>query len=62
MDALYAAHSECLIIIFDLRLPDGHAQLHRQRVALAGHTDVEDLDEDHRVLIIRPGWISEAAA
>jgi len=59
---LYPSHPECLVVFFDLSHPDGPAELHRQRAAWAEYTDIEALDEDHFVLIIRPGWAAEAAA
>ena len=58
---LYPTHPEYLNMIFDLTKPDGAASLERQRTALAGHTSVETLDEDHTALIVRPGWVSRAA-
>ena len=59
---LYLSHPECLLIAFDLRERGTTAALHRQRSAWAEYSDIEALDEDHFVLIIRPGWASEAAA
>ncbi len=59
---LYISHPECLIVVFDLRHSNGRAELHRHHAALAEHTDLEALDEDHFALIIRPGWASEAGA
>jgi hypothetical protein len=55
-------HPEYLVVMFDLREPGGPAELHRQRAAWAEYTDIEALDEDHFVLIVRPGWVSKAAA
>jgi hypothetical protein len=60
-EPLYPSHPECLVVLFDLRHPNGPAELHRQRAALAEHTDIEALSEDVFALIIRPGWASEAA-
>jgi hypothetical protein len=59
---LYLNHPECLVVIFDLREPNGRAELHRQRAAWAEYSDIEALDEDHFALVIRPGWASEVAA
>ncbi len=56
---LYLTHPECLVIAFDLREPDGPAELRRLRAALRNHADVETLDEDHLVLVVRPGWVLE---
>jgi hypothetical protein len=59
---LYPNHPEDLIVLFDLREPDGAAELHRQRAAWAEYSDIEALDEHHFGLIIRPGGALEAAA
>jgi hypothetical protein len=59
---LYPSHPECLVVIFDLRHPNGSAELHHHRAALAEHADIEALIEDVFALIIRPGWASEPAA
>lgn len=59
---LYLNHPEHLIVIFDLREPGGPSELHRQRAAWAEYADIEALDQDHFVLVLRPGWASEAAA
>jgi hypothetical protein len=58
---LYPSDPEFLLMVFDLREPDGAASLHRQRDALASYSDIEVLDEDHLALIVRPGWASEPA-
>jgi hypothetical protein len=62
MHPLYVSHPECLIVIFDLAEPDGPAALERQRDALARYTSIETPDEAHVALIVRPGWVSQAAA
>jgi hypothetical protein len=59
---LYLNDAECLIMLFDVRQPEAAESLHRQRAAWAEYSDIEALDEDHFVLIVRPGWASEAAA
>jgi hypothetical protein len=59
---LYLSDPEFLLVVFDLREPDGAASLHRQHAALAAYSDIETLDEDHFILIVRPGWASEPAA
>jgi hypothetical protein len=58
---LYPSHPEFLLVVFDLREPDGAASLHRQRDALVSYSDIEALDEDHLTLIVPPGWASEPA-
>ena len=62
LDQLYPNHPEALIVLFDLSHPDGPAELHRQRAALAEHADIEALTEDVFALVVRTGWVSEAAA
>ena len=61
-EPLYLSHPECLVVLFDLREPNGPAELNRQRAAWAEYSDIEALDEDHVALILRPGWASRAAA
>ena len=60
--SLYPSHPECLIVLFDLSHPNGPEELHRHRAALAEHADIEALTEDVFALVIRPGWVSGAAA
>ena len=55
-------HPETLLVVFDLCQPGVVDALHGQRAAWAEYSDLEALDEDHFVLIVRPGWASEAAA
>ena len=52
---------ECLIVLFDLREAGAPESLHRQRSAWQAYSDIEALDADHVALIVRPGWVSEAA-
>ena len=59
---LYPSDPECLLIAFDLREMGAAAALHKQRAAWAEYSEIEALDKDHFVLIVRPGWASEAAA
>jgi hypothetical protein len=58
----YPKTPECLIVLFDLRIPDAAEELHHARAAWQEDSDIEALDEDHFILIVRPGWVSEAAA
>ena len=59
---LYLNNPECLLVAFDIRDPGAVAALHRQRARLAEYSDLEALDENHFVLVVRPGWVLEAAA
>lgn len=41
-------------ILFDLRIAGSAERLHRERSVWQERSDIEALDEDHFVLIIRP--------
>jgi hypothetical protein len=43
------------LVIFDVRIPGVAASLHRDRAAWGERSDIEALDEDHYVLLVRPG-------
>lgn len=43
------------LAIFDIRIPGAAARLHNERAAWAECGDVEALDKNHFVLIVRPG-------
>lgn len=43
------------LITFDLRAPEAVRRFHDERVAWRERADVELLDKDHTVLIVRPG-------
>lgn len=45
------------LVIFDVRVPGVAERLRRERTAWQGQSDVEALDQDHYVLIIRPGGV-----
>jgi hypothetical protein len=59
---LYLNDPECLIMLFDLRQPGAAEALHKQRAVWAQYSDIEALDGDCFALVVRPGWVSEAAA
>jgi hypothetical protein len=59
---LYLSDPECLIVLFDLREPEAVEQLHRGRAIWQGDSDIEALDEDHFILVIRPGAARRLAA
>jgi hypothetical protein len=44
-----------VLAIFDVRVPGTAARLHRERAAWAENGDIEALDQNHYVLIVRPG-------
>ena len=61
-DIFYLNNPECMVSVFDLREPGAAAALHRQRARWTEYSDLEALDEDHFVLVVRPGWVTEAVA
>jgi hypothetical protein len=50
-----------MIILFDLRLPGTVGRLHRERAAWQAQSDLEALDENHFVLLVRPGGVQRLA-
>jgi hypothetical protein len=59
--SLYADAEPYELVIFDLRVPDAVERYWFERSAWAEAADVEALDEDHPILIIRPGSARELA-
>jgi hypothetical protein len=49
-------------ILFDLRIPGSTERIHRERAAWQEHSEIEALDSDHIVLIIRTCWCMRLAA
>ncbi len=58
----YPDNDEYTLAIFDLRYPGVSERLHSERAAWGDHGDLEAVDEDHFVLIMRPGGSRVAAA
>ena len=54
-NTLYPSSSQCIIVVFDLRLPGIDDRLDRKRAAWHAQCDIEALDENHVVLLVRPG-------
>ena len=52
---LYPSSSECMVVLFDLRLPGAAERLHRERAVWQEQSDIEALDKDHFVLIVQAG-------
>jgi hypothetical protein len=52
---LYPSSSEYIIVLFDLRLPGTADRLEREREVGQAHSEIEALDENHFVLLVRPG-------
>jgi hypothetical protein len=44
-----------MVVLFDLRLPGTAERLHCERAAWQEQSDIESLDKDHFVLIVRTG-------
>jgi hypothetical protein len=55
MHPSYQSNPECLVVLFDLRSPNAVEELHRGRAIWQEDSDIEALDEDHFVLVVRPG-------
>ncbi len=51
----HVSEPPALLISFDLRDPEAVQQLHHERAAWQEQGDLEALDENHCVFIIRPG-------
>jgi hypothetical protein len=51
----YRNSGEFILIIFDLRIPGAVAGLNSERAAWQEYADIEMLNIDHAVLIVRPG-------
>ena len=47
--------SQYIIVLFDLRLPGTVDRLDRERAAWQAQCDIGALDENHFVLLVRPG-------
>jgi hypothetical protein len=52
---LYPSSSEYIVVLFDLRLPGTADRLNREHAAWQAQSDIEALDENHFVLLVRPG-------
>jgi len=58
----YQNDPEWLITLFDLRESEVVEGLHRGRAIWQADSDIEALDEDHFVLVVRPGAARRLAA
>ena len=48
-------------VLFDLRYPGAAERLHRECRACQADCDIEMLDQDHFVLVVRPGGARRSA-
>jgi hypothetical protein len=60
-DSVYPS-SSLHIILYDLQEPGAAEDLHYARAVWQRDSDIEALDEDHFILILRPGGVQELAA
>jgi len=51
----YLNDRDYTLVVFDLRVPGSVVRLHSERAAWQEHADIEMLDFNHAVLIVRPG-------
>ena len=58
----YFNDAEYLVVLHDLRDPEAVEALHRARAVWQERSDIEALDHDHLLLIVRPGGALEIAA
>ena len=58
----YRNSEEFTLVIFNLRILGSAARLHSERAAWLEHADIEMLDLDHAVLIVRPGAAGRLAS
>ena len=61
-DQSYTKVPEYILVIFDIRIPGVADRLHRERAAWQEQSDIEALDKDHFMLIVRPGGARRPAA
>ena len=51
----YPRSKSSILIMFDVRIPRIANRLHRLRAIFQEYSDIEAVDQDHYLLIIRPG-------
>jgi hypothetical protein len=61
-ETLYPNAPKPLLVLFDVSIPGVVVRLHRERAAWQENADIEAPDQDHFVLIIRPGGARRLAA
>jgi hypothetical protein len=59
---VYAKTTKTLWVLFDLGDPEARETLHRQRAAWGECSEIEAVDGDHAILIVRPGGAQRLAA
>ena len=61
-EEFYCASETESLILFYVRIAGAAKPLHRERRAWQENADIKSVDEDHFVLIIRPGAAGRLAA
>lgn len=61
-EPLYPIQTEGIVIIYDVCIPGAADRFHEERAAWQECGDVEALDTDHFVLVVRPGGAREMVA
>jgi hypothetical protein len=61
-EEIYCVNETESSILFYVRIAGAAKQLHRERWAWQENADTKSVDEDHFVLIIRPGAVGRLAA
>jgi hypothetical protein len=51
----YPTREAEVAVLFDLRIPGVAERLHRERAVWQEDAEIEALDQDHFVLMVRPG-------
>jgi hypothetical protein len=57
-----ASSSHCIAVLFDISNPEEAEALHRARAVWQEDSDILALDEDHFILVVRPGGARRLAA
>jgi hypothetical protein len=58
----YSVHETEGLVLFEVRIPNAAKQLHRKRWVWQENADIESVEEDFFILIIRPGAAGRLAA
>jgi hypothetical protein len=54
-ETLYSKAPDYIVVLFDVRIPGVAERLHSECTAYREYGDIEALDQNHYVLIVRPG-------
>jgi len=54
-ESLYGDAPEYIVVLLDARIPGSAERLHREQASWGAHGYIEALDENHYVLVVRPG-------